>query len=126
MNEIIVKMPYLGDVISVNHYRGRTRDGREYIKADAQAWMDMLGWLLKQYHIEDWKLPLHVTCSGVFRDNRSAPDLSNLSKCCLDAIEEVSGVNDRDMRWHDGDRRINGTDSPELTITIKELECGTA
>ncbi len=120
MNEITVKMPYPGDVISVNHYRGRTKDGRDYVKADAQAWMDMLGWLIKQHHIEDWKLPLHITCYGTFKDNRSAPDLSNLSKCVLDAIEEVSGVNDKDMRWHDGERVINGTDKPELIITIRE------
>ena len=120
MNEITVKIPYPGNVISVNHYRCRTRDGREYVKADAQAWMDMLGWLLKQCHIEDWKLPLHVTCSGTFKDNRSAPDLSNLSKCCLDALQEVSGINDRDMRWYDGERIIKDTGRPELTITIRE------
>jgi Holliday junction resolvase RusA-like endonuclease len=118
--QVVIGMPYPGQVISVNHYRGRTQDGREYVKADAEAWMNMLGWLIKAYHIEDWRLPLRVTCSGTFRDERAAPDLSNLSKCILDAIEDTTGVNDREMRWKDGDREIDGTKEPELIITIGE------
>jgi len=119
---ITVEMPYPGSVISVNHYRGRTRQGGEFVRADAQAWMDMLGWQLKMAHLEDWKLPLSVRCDGVFKDFRSAPDLSNLSKVTLDAIQEVSGVNDKDMRWHDGERIIDNAKEPTITITINEAE----
>jgi Holliday junction resolvase RusA-like endonuclease len=118
--ETTVRMPYPGRVISVNHYRGRTRDGRDYVKADAASWMEMLGWCIKTSHLEDWKPPLEVTCSGEFKDGRSTPDLSNLSKCVLDAIQETTGVNDRDMRWRDGTREITGTAVPELVITIRE------
>jgi len=119
-NEIQISIPYPGDVISVNHYRGRRRDGGEYVKAEAQAWMDALGWMIKQHHIEDWRLPLDVNCDGVFRDLNNCPDLSNLSKCTLDAIEEVIGINDRNMRWHDGTPTIDKARPPELTITIQE------
>jgi hypothetical protein len=118
--QIVVGMPYPGGVISVNHYKGRRKDGREYVKSDARSWMEMLGWLIKTEHIEEWALPLHVTCSGTFRSENEAPDLSNLSKCTLDAIEEVTGLNDRDFRWHDGDRVIDAGNRPELTITIEE------
>lgn len=118
--QIIIDLYYPGAVISVNHYRGRTRDGREYVKKDARDWMEALGWVIKTQHMEEWKLPLHVTCSGTFKDKRSAPDLSNLSKCTLDAIEDVTGLNDKDFRWHDGERIINGTDKPTLTIFITE------
>lgn len=117
---VIIPMPYPGDCISVNHYRGRTRDGREYVKVEASIWMCMLGWTIKEYHIEDWRLPLKITCSGIFKDERSAPDLSNLSKCTLDAIEAVTGINDKDMRWHDGARTIDKTHDPDLKITIEE------
>ena len=121
MNKVVMEMPYPGAVISVNHYTGRRKGGGYYVMADAQAWMDALGWQLKQYHIEDWKLPLHVTCDGQFTDARSAPDLSNLSKVVLDAIEETTGVNDREMRWHDGERVIKKGE-PYLRITIEERE----
>lgn len=118
---LTIAMPYPGDCISVNHYRGRNKEGREYVRAESQAWMDMLGWLIKTQHIEDWWRPLRVTCSGVFKDGRSAPDLSNLSKCTLDAIEEATSINDRDMRWHDGERTIDAAAEPELRITIEEV-----
>ena len=117
---VSIGMYYPGSDISGNHYRGRRRDGGEYVKDTARNWMDALGWLIKMYHIEEWRLPLSVTCSGTFRDENNAPDLSNLSKCTLDAIEEVTGVNDRDMRWHDGERTIDPSATPELIITIEE------
>lgn len=112
MNGITVEMPYL-PTLSVNSYktvRGITR--REVVN-----WMEGLGWLIKLAHIEDWKLPLIVQCSGQFRDRRSQPDLSNLSKVILDAIEETTGVNDRDMRWRDGCVFYG---EPLLWITITE------
>jgi len=122
MREITVRMPYPGSVISVNHYLGRNKAGGTYVKADASSWKQMLGWSIKQHHIEEWKLPLSVTCDGYFRDENSAPDLSNLSKCTLDAIEETTGINDKDMRWHDGVREIDLEFRPELRITIMEGE----
>ncbi len=66
--------------------------------------MDALGWLVKTAHLEDWKLPLTVQCDGRFKDKRSTPDLSNLSKVILDAIQDASGVNDSNMRWRDGEK----------------------
>ncbi len=83
--------------------------------------MDELGWMVKHLHIEDWKLPLSITCDGFFKDERSAPDLSNLSKVICDAIAEVAdGVNDKDFRWHDG-KRVIGEKNPYLLLTIKEV-----
>lgn len=121
-----VSMPYPGDVISVNHYQGRAADGHEYVKAEAQAWKDELIITLNNYQsrantsLDDWKLPLTVTCDGKFKDLNHCPDLSNLSKVTLDAIQDVTGVNDRDMRWHDGKRELDKESVPELIITIEE------
>jgi len=119
---ITVGMPYPGDVISVNHYLGARRDGGYFVKQEAQAWMDMLGWIIKPWHIEEWKLPLTVTCDGRFKDENHAPDLSNLSKVTLDAIQEVTGIDDKNFRWQDGTRTFDKDKTPELKITIKEAE----
>jgi len=115
-----IRIPYPGSVISVNHYQGRRRDGGTYIKPEAQAWMTELGWVAKLLHLDDWELPLHITCDGFFRNERAAPDLSNLAKCALDAIEEVCNHNDKDFRWHDGKRVIGVKEAPYLLLTISE------
>ena len=113
MKSITVEMPYIGKELSVNHYKFGY-----FTKREVKDWMAGLGWSIKQYHIEDWKLPLRVTCDGRFKDKRSQPDLHNLSKVILDAIEETTGVNDRDMRWRDGTVKYG---EPALRITIEEI-----
>ncbi len=118
MRSIAVEIEYIGSCLSVNHYKYQGR----FTKPETKAWMDYLGWLIKPAHIEEWKLPLTVRCDGTFKDLRSTPDLSNLSKVILDAIEECTGVNDRDMRWQDGDITYIGKWAldPMLEITIME------
>jgi len=113
---VTIGMPYIGKVLSVNHYKYA---GGRYTRKEVKHWMEALGWLIKGSHIEEWELPLTVRCDGVFKDKRSQPDLSNLSKVILDAIEETTGVNDRDMRWQDGD--VTYGDEPRLIITIAEI-----
>ena len=117
--KIVVQMPYIKD-LSVNHYLGRRKDGGYYVKGDVKIWKEELGWKIKQYHIEDWKLPLTVKCSGRFKDKRSQPDLHNCSKVILDSIEEVTGINDRYMKWECGTNEIDLRVG--LLITIGERE----
>jgi len=82
--------------------------------------MEELGWLIKTSHIEDWALPLTVKCDGRFKNTHRQPDLSNLSKVILDAIEETTGVNDRNMRWQDGE--VYYGNPALLWITITEAK----
>ncbi len=119
MNKIVIGIDYPGCVISVNHYKYKY-----YTKPEAKAWMETLGWLVKAAiakgnhpPLSEWKLPLTVRCDGTFIDKRSTPDLSNLSKVIMDAIQEVS-VNDRYFRWKDGD--ISYGKEARLTIAIQE------
>ena len=119
MRAITVEMPYISN-LSVNHYLGRRKGGGYYVKPEIKAWKEELGWKIKTRHIEDWKLPLTVRCSGRFKDLRSTADLSNISKCTLDAIEDCTGVNDRFMRWEDGE--ISYGEPPQLLIGIRESE----
>ena len=117
MNSLMIGMPYIGKILSVNHYKFRGR----FTKPEAKAWMDELGWKIKQYHIEDWKQPIRVTIAGVFKNLRSTPDLHNLLKITCDAIEETTGINDRYMETATKEPLI-GAEEPELYITIEEVE----
>ncbi len=121
MRQETIRIDYPGDCISVNHYLGRRKGGGYYVKPETTAWKTEFQWLLKRLHLEDWRLPLLVRCSRYFKDERSAPDLSNLSKIILDSIEELTGMNDKDFRWRDGERLL-GYKEPYLLITIKESE----
>jgi len=117
MRKETIRIPYPGSCISVNHYLVRGR--RTFVRPEAKNFQQELGWMIKHLHIEDWKFPIEVKCSGYFKDERSACDLSNLSKCVLDAIQGVIGHNDKDFRWRDGNRVI-GEKDPYLLITIQE------
>ncbi len=111
-HKITVEMPYIGASLSINHYKYKY-----YTKPETKEWMIELQWKIKPSHIEDWELPLVVTCDGRFKDKRSTPDLHNLSKVILDSIEEVTGVNDRNMKWRCGEVTCG---EPTLFITIEE------
>lgn len=119
MRQDIIKIMYPGSCISVNHYLGKRKDGGYYVKPDCKAWKIEFQWLLKKCRLEEYKLPLEISCDGYFKNLRTAPDLSNLSKVILDSIQELTGVNDKNYRWHDGVRLI-GYKDPYLLITIKE------
>lgn len=117
MNRAVINISYPGSVISINHYKHGW-----YTKKECRAWMDGLGWMVKEYHIETWLLPITVKVSGVFKDKRSVPDLHNLLKVICDAIEAVTGINDRGYRTETGDAVIDKTKEPELTIEIEEVK----
>ncbi len=110
---------YIKD-LSVNSYRGRRADGREFVKSDIKEWKNALGWIIKLAHLEEWKLPLTVSCKAIFPDNIKR-DSHNLSKVVLDAIQEVSWVDDCNMLWHDEPPEVNRSD-PKLIITITESD----
>ena len=114
--KVIVEMPLINN-LSVNHYLIKTRRG-VFKRKEIKAWQEALGWQIKTAHIEDWGLPLRVTCDLVQTDYRTR-DISNYSKVVLDAIEEASGVNDMYMRWQDGQIFHTGA-NPVLIIEISD------
>jgi Holliday junction resolvase RusA-like endonuclease len=119
MKKEAVQIGYPNAVISVNHYLGKRKGGGFYVKPEAKAWQEELGWIIKHLHLEDWTLPLEIKCDGYFTSLSRTPDLSNLSKCTLDAIEEVTGINDVNFRWRDGTITIVPKE-PHLIFTISE------
>ena len=114
-----IKIRYPGDCISVNHYLGRRKNGGYYVKPETKLWKEEFQWLLKKCYLEDFKLPLEIKCSGYFTDERAAPDLSNLSKVIMDSVAELIKVNDKDFRWHDGERLV-GYKEPFLLIAFTD------
>lgn len=124
MKEIVIGTNLIKN-LSVNHYLGVSTYGR-YVKIEVKEWKETLGWLIKEAcrnlpPLDEWKLPLNVKCDVQFpKDKRRIGDISNYSKVVLDAIQDVSGVNDRDMRWQDGD--VTFGDEARLVITISEGE----
>ena len=120
MHKEVIKIGYPGNCISVNHYLGRRKGGGYYMKPEAKAWAEEFMWLLKRLHLEDWELPLQITCSGYFKNWKEAVDLSNLSKVILDTIEELTGINDSNFRWRDGERLLVKGEPPFLLIAISD------
>lgn len=112
-----VEITYAGAVLSVNHYKYA---GGIYTTKEARAWKYAIGWQIKGFHIEEWKLPVRVRCDGRFIDRRHQPDLHNLSKTILDAIEDTTGINDRNLRWEDGEPTYG--QPPILTLTFTEAD----
>jgi len=115
-----IQVPYVKD-LSVNHYLGRRKGSGYYVKPSVVRWKEEFGWLLKKLELDTWELPLSITCNATFKDGRSACDLSNLSKVICDTIQSVSGIDDKNFRWHDGKRDIIRGCDPYLLIVVKEL-----
>lgn len=113
IKQVSVSMDYIGSVLSVNHYKWGY-----YTRPETRAWMEELGWRLKRYHIEDWKLPLTVKCNGIFKDKRSCPDIHNCLKIICDSIQSVTNLNDRDFITQTGEPIIDKAQEPRLIITI--------
>lgn len=88
-----IKMPYIGSVITENHYLGRNGN-RTYVKPEAREWQSDLIATIKRCGITDWKLPLKIILTGYFKNNRETPDLHNM-KILFDSIQEATGLNDR-------------------------------
>ncbi len=115
-------MPYIGNCLSVNHYLGRRKGGGYYVKPETKVWKEEFQWLLKHCHIKDYKLPIEVTCSGYFKNERSAPDVHNLLKVIADSIQEVTGIDDKNYLMYAGERKIIGNkESPYLLISIRGM-----
>ena len=114
---IKVEMPYTGGDLSVN--RAYERDGR-HMKKHVRNWqLTLMGLVRQAVKGKICEGVWHVSCSGHFKNQRSAPDLSNLAKVCMDAIAAGLGIDDKNLRWQDG-LRLCGDDieEPRLEFTI--------
>lgn len=109
------EFPYIGKRCSVNHayIRGRI------LHPNAKAWRDALA-ICAHIQLVTHKLcaPLTIKLFGRFKDKRSCPDLANLHKLIGDAIQDATGIDDRDFLFEDEGYELGIADS-QVRITIE-------
>ena len=115
----LIKMAYIGAVITQNHYLGRNGKAH-YVKAEAADWQNDLIWEIKRCGIQDWREPLHVKLSGVFKNKRECPDLINM-KLLFDGIQKATGLNDKFYSTETNAPVINNSVEPYILIEIREV-----
>ena len=120
MMTVQLPMPYIGKSLSVNHYKFRNG----HTKPETRKWMNALT-ITAQYHLGKVKVkyPPTIHLSGVFKDNRSCPDLHNLHKVIGDALQPVLG-NDREFRFVDEGYTLSLAIDPILVIGVETEEDG--
>jgi hypothetical protein len=114
-----IKMEYIGCVIAENNcYEGfgKTR----HMKSEAREWQNDLIKEIQCCHILDWRLPLKITISGVFKNDRERPDIHNL-KIVHDGIQKATGLNDKNFHTETIPGVIDKTQRPHILIRIEEL-----
>ena len=113
---IKVEMPYIGNVLSVNHCYTMTK----HLKPEARKWREALAFAVRnQFSLKTPLVkPVRVQVWGIFVNKREQPDLDNLAKIILDAVELGTGINDRDMRFEA--RGVRYGSPPTLIIEIGE------
>ncbi len=114
-----IKINYPGSIITENHAFGRNGKNT-YMKPEARDWQNDLIFLLSKCEVKDWKLPLKVKISGVFKNLRESPDTQNM-KIVYDSIKKVIGIDDKFYHTETEPPVINKSVSPYLLITISEI-----
>lgn len=114
---MLVVMPYIGGVLSVNAYKVRGRSGvaTNKTKRAVELWMNELTEKVKGFEHSG---SVTVSLFGKFIDDR-APDLDNLAKVILDAIKVGIELDDKYIKFvalgYD-----TGYERPVLEITLTE------
>ena len=126
-----VTLHYPGGAISKNRLwrRGNRRMGMNRVAA---AWKAELSQAVLAHLLEARAVsvapPVRGRITGVFEDRNRAPDLHNLIEVVADAVEDATGVNDRDHEWSTGsasyDSATTGSVTVELDLEIVEREVG--
>jgi len=116
--QITVEMEYLPNC-SKNSYR--TREG--IIKSDVRRWMDDLAWMVMSWSRScgiELKPPLKIKISGIFKDERSCPDVHNFVAVIADAVQQGLEINDRHFKIECDTPEINPLKIPRLIITVSQ------
>jgi Holliday junction resolvase RusA-like endonuclease len=115
--QIVVTLDYPGSCLSVNHYKIQGR----FTRPETKYWMEQLSMAIKlSMNSHKWQSPLTVRIDGLFKDRRSTPDMHNLMKCIADAVQQATGINDKDYKTETG---VAGrSNEPKLIITVKQGE----
>lgn len=115
----VITMDYPGCYISEDHCYNR--NGRNtFMKPEAREWQEELILKLKQTGIPDFKSPISVTLSGIFKNEKRSIDIHNL-KIIYDSIQKVTGINDRGFITHTYPGSVLSNCDPFILIKIEEV-----
>ena len=109
------EFPYCGKRCSVNHayIRGRI------LHPGAKAWRDALAICAHiQLVTHEPRAPLTIKLFGRFRNKRECPDLANLHKLIGDAIQDATGIDDREFLFVDEGYELGIADA-QVRITVE-------
>jgi hypothetical protein len=115
----IVYMDYPGCYISEDHCYNRNGK-KTFMKPEAREWQEELILKLNQAGVSDYKLPISVTLTGNFKNERESIDIHNL-KIVYDSIQKVTGINDRKFETHTYPGEIVKDSRPQIIIKIEEV-----
>ncbi len=111
MKTLMIRMPYIGGVLSENFYKRRNYNTKGVVK----SWKALL-----TEHVEKGDLPkasrYQIGVKGFFKDERR-PDISNLFKIISDAVQDGLQVNDKYFIMVD-EGCVECSEREEVVITI--------
>ncbi len=119
---ITIHMEYIGSQLSVNHYLGKSGN-RFWVKKDTQQWMDELAWMVRMMAKSaqmEFKPPVKVFISGIFKNERARPDLDNLFKVVCDAVSDGLGIDDKWFTHETGSSQLQKFTVPTLIIEVSQ------
>lgn len=114
-------MPYIGMCLSKNHmWRGGSR--RYGMEREAARWKAELATSVQMTlianRVRSAHPPVHVEVGARFVDRGHSLDLQNIGEIVCDAVEEGTGVNDREYTFATTRPEFSDKALPEIRVTV--------
>lgn len=116
MPSITVRMPYIPD-LTANHCHGVGKNGRPYLKTVVKTWRLALACEIRQalgYSSFSGPLVIRIDWEGP-----QEPDQDGRCKSVWDAVQQATGINDREYICEAGGYTRVPAHRAEITITIR-------
>ncbi len=119
--EFTVSMDYPGGGISKNRLFRAGNRRRGMTKLAAQWRRDLVESVRNQllYDRVESVVSVELTVSGTFLGTRYVPDMQNLLEIVSDAVEEATGVNDREFTTRTEPPRYSRDQHPEIVVGLR-------
>ena len=116
MPSISFRLPYCAD-LTANHYLGRRRDGRVYVKKHVALWtMALINEI--RYRLDGSMLGPPLTIRIDWQGPQQ-PDEDGRCKVIWDAVQQATGINDACFIPEPGSYQRRPAREAEITVTIR-------
>jgi len=115
---IVINMPYIGSVLSVNNcwIRGKGGVRTNALKPEVKLWMLDLEDQAEKYKGQ-LTAPVSIRASACFKDSRH-PDMDNLFKAICDGLKKGLDIDDKYFEISVGEVRVDPSLSPQIVLEI--------